>query len=296
MSLLQSKSCRTPHSRRAAPGYVARCATLGCLLFAGTACSFDVEPQAGARSDATREPGWMPPSAAGKGSSRARDAGSGSELDSAAAVPTARPDKGPAGSEAPRTIDAGAEPASEPAPMNERDDAAMQAIPPDNTRPDAGAPAEAPDAGNQQPPDAGTTSSRCKPGVYSGTFNGSIQLIGLSLSTVTGTVRTELKSDDANAHLALRDARVVGVDQDGNPLTVELSGVINCESLQLEDGRLERGNLHNNNSDTDTAFTGKAQAMYSQDPHSVVGNWTVEATDTAALLTGKGTWSLILEN
>jgi hypothetical protein len=145
----------------------------------------------------------------------------------------------------------------------------------------------------QQLPDASTPPVRCKPGVYTGTFSGSIQLIGLSLSSVTGTVRADLVSDATAEHLDFHDGHVVGVDQDGNRLTCGLAGRVNCADFQLEEGRLEAGIFHNLDSNSDTAFIGSAQAMYSQQPHSVVGTWQVEAKDSS-LLGGRGTWSLIL--
>jgi hypothetical protein len=137
-----------------------------------------------------------------------------------------------------------------------------------------------------------TSTLRCRPGVYTGTFSGSLQLIGLSLSPVTGTVRAELVADATAEHLDLHDGHVVGVDQDGNRLTCALVGRINCADFQFVEGRLEDGKFHNLDSNSDTAFTGSAQAMYSQEPHSVIGTWQVEATDTS-LLGGRGTWTLV---
>jgi hypothetical protein len=174
---------------------------------------------------------------------------------------------------------------------------------------DAGASSAEPDAG--VPADASTADSgtldasaardagpepdpHCREGIYAGTFGGSIQLIGLPLSTVTGTVRTALRLNPDGTYLEIRDARVVGTDQDGNRLTVDLSGNINCITNVVEDGALTNGILHNVASNSDTAFTGEVQAMYSADPHSVVGTWTVTAEGLVPLLTGRGTWSLIL--
>jgi hypothetical protein len=134
--------------------------------------------------------------------------------------------------------------------------------------------------------------SRCRPGVYAGTFSGSIQLIGLSLSSVTGTVQGELEGDGSD-YLDMRDGRVVGVDQDGNRLTCSLSGRVNCATNEFEEGVLEDGVFHNVGSNSDTLFVGSAQASYSSQPFSLVGTFSVEATDTASLFGGRGTWSLI---
>jgi hypothetical protein len=173
---------------------------------------------------------------------------------------------------------------------------------------DAGEPAKPAGSSAPSPSDAGTPRDagrmpeapepppHCREGLYAGTFSGSIQLIGLPLSTVTGTVRTELMLNPAGTYLEIRNARVVGVDQDGNSLTVDLSGNIDCSSDELEDGVLTNGVFRNVASNTDTLFTGEVQATYSDDPHSVVGTWTVTAEGLVPLLTGRGTWSLIYQN
>jgi hypothetical protein len=156
---------------------------------------------------------------------------------------------------------------------------------------DAGAPRDA--GSGTRPPEP---VPHCREGIYAGTFSGMIQVFGLSLSTVTGTLSTQLRLNPAGTYLELRDARVIGVDQDGNTLTVDLSGNINCMSNELEDGTLTNGVFHNVASNGDTPFVGEAQGTYSSDPHSVVGTFTVQATDFISLLTGRGTWNLILSN
>lgn len=148
----------------------------------------------------------------------------------------------------------------------------------------------------QQPPiDASMPqpSSRCRPGVYTGSFTGSLQLIGVSLGSVTGTVRARLELDVDGDYMHFHDGHVVGVDTDGNMLSCDIAGRVNCDNFQLEEGRLEDGNFHNLGANSDTPFTGTVQATYSEEPHSVVGTWQVEATD-AAYFGGRGTWSLVL--
>jgi hypothetical protein len=86
---------------------------------------------------------------------------------------------------------------------------------------------------------------------------------------------------------------VMGVDQDGNMLTVTLSGNINCMTDEVQDGMLMNGVFHSASSNSDTQFTGTVMGTYSADPHSVVGTWTAQARDFPALLTGRGAWSLI---
>lgn len=133
--------------------------------------------------------------------------------------------------------------------------------------------------------------THCKPGVYTGTFSGMIQLLGLTFSSVNGTVRAQLKPAVPD-RLDIVDGKVFGVDPDGNRLTVELYGSVNCATDVLEDGRLERGIFHNSAANSDTPFVGTVNAVYSTEPHSLVGTFVVQANDVS-LLTGKGTWSVI---
>lgn len=286
MSLLPSYLRRAELVRSVSGG---RCTAIGCCLFLLTGCSFDSAPRAAERMSAVTEVG---PDAA---------------LASDTGVDGAALEQDDAGG----PTDAGKRPTTPTTMVMTREGAmaGSQAARDAGPKRDAGEPAK-PSAGgggapapvDAGPRDAGRTMQppepdpHCKEGIYAGTFSGSIQLIGLSLSTVTGTVRTELMLNPAGTYLEIRDARVVGVDQDGNTLTVDLSGNINCMSNALEDGTLANGVFHNVASNSDTLFTGEAQAMYSEDPHSVVGTFTVIAEGLVPLLTGRGTWSLIIND
>lgn len=293
MSLLPS-NLRRAELVRSVSGW--RSTAMGCCLFLLVSCSFDSAPRAAERMSAVTEGGSDAAVASDTGTARGAD-GAALEQDDAG---------GP--------TDAGKRPSTPTTMVMTREgamaaaenakDAGSKRDAGESAKPNAGgggAPAPA-DAGTAR--DAGQTVTmqppepepHCKEGVYAGTFSGSIQLIGLSLSTVTGTVRTELMLNPAGTYLELRDARVVGVDQDGNTLTVDLSGNINCMSNALEDGTLANGVFHNVASNSDTLFTGEAQAMYSDAPHSVVGSFTVTAEGLVPLLTGRGTWSLIIND
>jgi hypothetical protein len=133
----------------------------------------------------------------------------------------------------------------------------------------------------------------CVPGTYSGSFSGSLELIQLAaLSTINGTVRAELVPDGTQA-LVLRNARVVGVDQDQNDLTAVLSGRLNCVTHQLEQGKLESGSYHIKSLATDAAFSGETSGTHSDDPPSVVGTWQATAEGNG-WLGGRGTWNLLI--
>jgi hypothetical protein len=291
MSLLPSHLRRAELVRFVSGG---RCTAIGCCLFLLVSCSFDSAPRAAERTSAVIEVGSDAALASDTGAARGTD-GAALEQDDAG---------GP--------MDAGKRPITPTTTVMTREGSMAAAENPKDagSKRDAGEPAK-PNAGGGGAPapvdagaarDAGRTMQplepdpHCKEGIYAGTFSGSIQLIGLSLSTVTGTVRAELMLNPAGTYLEIRDARVVGVDQDGNTLTVDLSGNLNCMSDALEDGTLANGVYHNVASNSDTLFTGEAQATYSEDPHSVVGTFTVVAEGLVPLFTGRGTWSLIIND
>jgi hypothetical protein len=294
MSLLPSHM-RRAELVRSVSGW--RGTAIGCCLLVLGSCSFDSAPRAAERTSAVTEVGSDAALASDTGSARSAD-GAALEQDDAG---------GPTG-----PTDAGKRRTTPPTMVMTREGSMAAAEDPKDagSKRDAGEPAK-PNAGGggaPAPVDAGTARDagrtmqptepdpHCKEGVYAGTFSGSIQLIGLSLSTVTGTVRTELRLNPAGTYLEIRNARAMGVDQDGNTLTVDLSGNINCTSNAFEDGTLTNGVFHNVASNSDTLFTGEAQAMYSDAPHSVVGTFTVTAEGLVPLLTGRGTWSLIIND
>lgn len=135
----------------------------------------------------------------------------------------------------------------------------------------------------------------CTPGVYVGTFNGSLELLQFaSLSSITGNIRAELVQDGPQA-LTLRNAQVIGVDQDQNQLTATLSGRLNCATHQLENGKLESGSYHLKALDSAAAFSGETTAMHLDSPPSAVGTWQATANDLM-LLGGRGTWNLVLDD
>lgn len=296
MSLLQSHPRRAELSvsgRRRAGRQ--RAAAFVCLLGV-VSCKFDSAPRTKERTSEA---------SAGHATHAdvARDASARSSQDAQSAAMVLEPDSGG------DVMDAGDAHPSAPMAMAMvmTHEGSMMIEPKDagasRAEPDASAPVDAGtmDSGSAEPADASAPRDagrepdpRCREGIYAGTFGGSIQLIGLPLSTVTGTVRTTLRLNPDRTYLELRDARVVGTDQDGNRLTVDLSGNINCMTHVVQDGALTNGILHNVASSSDTAFTGEVQGMHSADPHSVVGTWTVTAEGLIPLLTGRGTWSLLL--
>jgi hypothetical protein len=235
------------------------CGLLGCIVLADVSCSFDSQPtSSGTRGNGTADPTWTPPSASSDGTrgpaSTTLDAATDAMRSEAIAVQ-------------PAIADAGAPPRTPTKPVTRTSDASTPAAASGGRRDSGASQAQRMDASQPQAPKVDASqpastsdaaaragaSAHCKPGLYAGTFSGSIQLVGLSLSTVTGTVRAQLTPDSSGGRLDLHDGRVMGLDQDGNRLTVNLTGSVNCQTDQLENGKLESGNFHNVRS----AFSGR---------------------------------------
>jgi hypothetical protein len=262
----------------------------GCVL-AAVGCGFDPKPQPGstARSEVMPTSVWKPPSIA-QTSSRTSTAGGAVTRD--AATEPLEEDAGDIG-----TAGAGgaAAQASTDAGKAEARDAAAStpSTPPSSL--DAGAlpqdaattPSTTLDAGNP------TAANGCKPGAYTGVFNGSVEIIGMLFSNVLGTVSADLTPAASGDYLELHNARAIGLDQTGNSVDVALTGRVSCSTRLLEAGRLEQGTFHYAPTLSDFAFAGTLQGTYSQAPDALGGAWMVEAQDTS-LLGGQGTWTLLL--
>lgn len=265
-------------------------AAIGGLLLAGPGCSFDSAPQTSGRTDPATGAGWKPNGGA-----------AGSTDDASTDAKSARSEGGSGGNAGSNTRTmrpAAANNAGTPArpDQGQKDPDELDAGPPKQPAEqprDAGKPTTTTKPPEPQQPDSSTPKSRCRPGLYTGTFTGSLQLIGVTLSPVTGTVRAMLDLNETGGHLELHNGRVAGVDQDGNRLTCSISGRVNCDDFVLEDGLLQDGVFHNVGSDSDTAFMGSVEGMYSEDPYSLVGTFQVEAKDSS-LFTGRGTWNILL--
>jgi hypothetical protein len=144
---------------------------------------------------------------------------------------------------------------------------------------------------------AGATSQatqRCAPGNYSGTFAGTVQVLTLPVTGITGIVTAELVQNKAGDTLAIASSRVEGMADEKTSITAKLVGVVNCATLELEGGGLTEGVLKGRdlfNQDTSMMFSGSASAMYSSGPPALKGMWQA-APDSA--LSGSGTWSIAL--
>jgi hypothetical protein len=148
------------------------------------------------------------------------------------------------------------------------------------------------------PAAAGSTgsmpSTRCMPGNYVGTFAGTVQVLSLPVTGITGTVIAELVASKAGDRLAIANSRIDGMANAETSVTAKLVGVVNCTTLELEGGALEEGVLTSpdlfGESGT-TTFSGDAAATYSSAPPALKGTWKAAPGNA---LGGSGSWSIAL--
>lgn len=134
----------------------------------------------------------------------------------------------------------------------------------------------------------------CAPGNYVGTFAGTIQVLGLPVNRITGTVIAELVANKAGDSLAIASSRIDGMANQQTSVTAKLMGVVNCKTLELEGGALDDGELSASNLFGESGkmtFRGKAAGTYSSNPATLQGTWQA-APDSA--LSGSGNWSIAL--
>lgn len=149
----------------------------------------------------------------------------------------------------------------------------------------------APDAANRDaasPPDSSVPPEEapCPPGVYAGAFAGEISaLLGFVRIDISGTISVEIAAPSDGSRedmLPIRNGKLEGTDQDGNPIRAVVTGTLNCERRRLEAGRIIEGAYRRPDPlvpfapPTTTRFSGTITATYSDDPPSVQGRWEVE--------------------
>jgi hypothetical protein len=143
-------------------------------------------------------------------------------------------------------------------------------------------------------PEAGSDAgSRCVPGTYKGKFQGniSVKLIGIELLdlAITGDVTIQVATNSTGDKLVLNNGKIVGKDQDDNPLEATVSGTLDCTTGNLEGGKLENGKYTRPITPT-VQFTGTATAKYTPDPPAATGTWKT----SGGIESGSGTWNAAL--
>lgn len=158
--------------------------------------------------------------------------------------------------------------------------------------------------GSEAGPDADATTdaepepvSRCVPGVYRGTFEGELRvrilLLELNLFDIAGEIEITAEAAGADAdRLQIQNGRIEGADQDGNPVQADVSGTLDCGTLQLEDGTLTNGLYVREAFDMEVEFEGTVEATYEPgETPRVVGTWSAQGERES----GDGTFEAALE-
>jgi hypothetical protein len=242
------------------------------------------------------------------------DAGQPQDAGEAARDATARdaaPMSGKPDAEMPReTDDAGVAPpvdsgGTQPPPRDAgmAVDAAME--PKDAAPPpvDTGTPPPPPDASVRDagPVDSGVRDAglACIPGVYAGAFSGEISaLLGFIRIDISGTISIEIGAEGPAEQLPIRNGKLDGKDQDGNPITAAITGTLNCANRRLENGRINTGTYRRRDPilggpERTVSFTGTTTGIYNHNPPSASGQW--EVVNESGLRSGSGNFSTTLQ-
>lgn len=239
----------------------------------------------------------------------ARDAGTGRDAGPRDQT-TGRRDGGAPTSDASVRDDGAQDPASDP---NARVDAGVRdagldagttagrdAAAPNNAAPlDAGTakPADAP----VTPPDAGVLARKgCVPGTYRGVFEGDITaLLGHVHIRISGDLLIDLTGAVGATQLEVRNGRLQGTDQSGNPIEARVTGRVDCRTLQLTGGLLSSGSYRRRDPiwggpAVTIGFRGVATGTFFDDPASAIGRW--EVVNERGTRSGSGTWTARIQN
>jgi hypothetical protein len=158
--------------------------------------------------------------------------------------------------------------------------------------PDAQTPA---DGGAEDPGvDAATAALlTCVPGVYRGAFSGQVGFLpgllgSLASTSIRGNIVIRVSVASAGSLLVVEQGSVTGSDQEGNPLSAVVSGVLDCATGTLRSGKLSDGRYRRGTSDV--TFAGDVSATYTAGPPTLTGTWTI----SSGLDGGSGAFSAVL--
>jgi hypothetical protein len=120
--------------------------------------------------------------------------------------------------------------------------------------------------------------SECKAGTYRGTFNGNIAAFFIINIPISGTIAIDvITSGDDPEMLVIDNGKVVGTDDDGNPVNADVFGMLRCSTKTLEGGELRNGVYVRQSINQTVNFSGTVQAVYhAGDPPSVSGTWSTQ--------------------
>jgi hypothetical protein len=146
-------------------------------------------------------------------------------------------------------------------------DAPDASDPPGPPKPDAGPPDLPADSG---PP----VSTECQPGTYVGSFSGKITALFVVNINITGDISIDALTAAGGDVLTIDHGKVTGSDSDGNPVTADVTGTLDCATKQLMNGALSNGVYTRKIINQTVNFAGTVQAVYAPgNPPAVSGVW-----------------------
>jgi hypothetical protein len=158
---------------------------------------------------------------------------------------------------------------------------------------DAGeGPEPRPDAGGPEPElDASQPESECKAGHYQGTFHGTINVLLVLNIPIEGDISIDVQASEQGDSLVIENGTVMGTDQDGNPVTADVVGTLDCPTKTLEDGELRNGVYVRESINQTIKFAGTVQATYhAGNPPTVSGTWSTQG----GIESGSGPFNAVL--
>jgi len=145
--------------------------------------------------------------------------------------------------------------------------------------------------------DGAVATKRCASGLYVGTFEGNLRatigLLVIDLPPVTGEVQLLADESEEGGQLVIDDGTLSAVDNEGDSVYARISGVVNCETGVLEDGKLTDGFYRRESLDQTVEFEGTVAGVYEHEPTPhVTGTWEVDGRYES----GQGTFEVHLKS
>ena len=150
-----------------------------------------------------------------------------------------------------------------------------------------------PDAGSPElPADSGTVSGECQPGTYVGSFSGKITALLVVNINITGDISIDALTAAGGDVLTIDHGKVTGTDSDGNPVTADVTGTLDCATKQLMNGALTNGVYTRKIINQTVKFEGTVQAVYAPgNPPAVSGVWQT----SGGVEMGSGNFNAVLK-
>jgi hypothetical protein len=109
---------------------------------------------------------------------------------------------------------------------------------------------------------------------------------------IKGDISIDALSAAEGDVLTIDHGKVTGTDTDGNPVTADVTGTLDCRTKQLMNGALTNGVYTRKIINQTVNFSGSAQAVYNPgNPPSVNGVWQT----SGGVEMGNGTFNAVLK-